>query len=204
MCKEFFFRSKKIRGFTLTEMAIVLGVASAVIGAIWGVAGSVKSQRNNVDAVNELQAIKQSIFDMRAGQPFTVTPGTDITSTLITAGVIPSLYTSSPTAATTPWGTSLTVKATADRTFHISFLKVPSLSSCINLVLQGTNCDAAQNGCPTEVYVAGGEISQIPAVGVPNGWQQVLTPALAKTFCGNNTYIGSTITNDTVEFDYAL
>jgi type II secretory pathway pseudopilin PulG len=207
---------KKIRGFTLTEMAIVLGVASAVIGAIWGVAGSVKSQRNNLDAANELQTIKQNIIDMRGGHSFNVT-GTNsqsITGDLIAAGVIPSNYISNTGGAVTPWGTNLEVydigpnilswilPAPIER-FRISFYNLPTFSSCMNLILQGTNCDAGQNGCPLVVYTIKSAYNKTPDP-APGGWQQVLTKDVVKALClPNFAPDGTPNSINSVEFDYA-
>jgi len=192
-------------GFTLNELAIVLGAVAMVLGGIWAVAGNVRTKQAAGDAVTMLQVVKSNLLDMRKGQPFSSTG--EITSALISAKVIPTNFISatSATQAVTPWGKPFRVYATAARTVRIVFSNVPSKGACITMLLQGTLCEAGKMGCPTSVAVKDGAETEapnpMPGTGTaPGGWR-VMTPENAATLCNFNSYSGST---NTVEFYYSL
>ena len=194
------------RGYTLTELMIVLGVASLIMAAIWTAAGNVSNVQKNNDAVSELQTVVQNILTMRQGQPFGVAVSTDITLGLMTSGIVPNTYVNAASPASTPWsGSTLKIWANPTaanaRRFRVTFYKV-TLPGCIALLLQGTACQANQSGCPVDVFTNATVASAItPAVGT--GWSTAMDVATATNLCGSNTYPGTTTTN-TVEFDYSL
>ena len=207
------------RGFTLTELAIVMGVMGVILSAIWWAAGNAgEAQRDNA-GVTELQTVSQNILSLMQGQTF-VTTACDsggafpcpITKGMIKAQAIPSTYidTVTPTTADSPWSAkNFMVYAGAggdSKIFRLSFFQVTQ-KGCLILLLQGTTCQVGQVGCPTKVWtnnpVGGGTTgsSAVPSA-TGTGWQTALGPTLANTMCAANNYAGAG--NNSVEFDYSL
>jgi hypothetical protein len=134
---------------------------------------------------------------------------------MIVAQAIPSSYVNVQTGVTAdnPWSPqNLYVYATGAKTFQIWFYNV-SYQGCLTLLLQGTACQAGQEGCPTAIYTAGGgggNMCQPNQSNCPNssptynatniGWQ-VATPTIVNTMCGANNYHGGT---NSVIFQYTL
>lgn len=87
--------SLKISGFTLTEIAIVLSVAGAIIGAIWATVATVSNNNKAYLAIQQVQQIAQNIreYYMNASGIFPLPPQTSacgmINQTLINANLIP-------------------------------------------------------------------------------------------------------------------
>ncbi len=185
-------------GFTLTEMAVVLAVGAALIGGIWGVAATVRSQSTVADAIAELQTIKQNILDR--GQPFLAAG--DVTAQLVTAGVIPQDYIRTNNTVRTPWATDVTITAVTTRQFRITFSNVRNTGPCEKLVLSGIACEAssvggvvtANAGCPVGVRINNTLI--LPSA-APEGWTYYKPTNLAN--CRGNPQ-----ERYTIAFDYAL
>ena len=97
------------RGFTLTEMAIVLGVIGLILGAIWVAAASVYANLYVSEASTETIMIVQNFKALyginRNGQ---ASNGMDITALAINAGLIPSnmIQTGNTSYALGPWSNS--------------------------------------------------------------------------------------------------
>ncbi len=81
-----------LRGFTLTELAIVLGVIGTMLGGIWLAAGAVNSNMKTNQAITELQAITQNIRAMNGSRQNFSSAATvaDQTAQFMTAGVFPN------------------------------------------------------------------------------------------------------------------
>lgn len=132
------------KGFTLTEVAIVLGIMGLILGAIWVAASSVYANQRVSKANTELMTIAQNIRSTFATQAQVDTAAsTDITTSLIRAGVFPTdaINGGNPNTATSvlsPWnlGTivvySMTVNTTGDA-FEIQFRNIPQ-AACISLL----------------------------------------------------------------------
>ncbi|MDR3450718.1 MAG: type II secretion system protein [Alphaproteobacteria bacterium] len=200
---------RRNRGFTLVELALVMGVIGAVISAIWWSSTSTREAQRQNDAVSELQTVSQGVIALMQGQTFKA-PFGNITSTMITAQAIPSIYIDkqTPTTADHPWSTgNFTVTSISARVFRVAFTNV-SQSGCLALLLQGTSCQAGQTQCPTEVYTNGTAKTcqpnqtacsgAVPATGI--GWQ-VMGGSIAATMCAANSYTGGT---NNVSFDFSL
>jgi prepilin-type N-terminal cleavage/methylation domain-containing protein len=88
------------RGFTLTEIAIVLGVMGMILGAIWGAASTVYANKKTTAALQEILAI---VANVRGLYPNGQIPAATVLSPiLINAGQVPSNMIGS--CAGTPWG----------------------------------------------------------------------------------------------------
>jgi type II secretory pathway pseudopilin PulG len=129
-------------GFTLTEIAIVLGIMGLILGAIWVAASGVYNNQKVSKANTELMTIAQGVRAMYSTQTAVDTAaGTDESGALATGGVFPNDIVIAGAAAEPyangPWtGSSIrvfssTVTNTGDA-FQIEFADVPP-SACIQL-----------------------------------------------------------------------
>lgn len=94
-------RVRRKRGFTLTELVLVLGVASLIIGAIW-VAVRMVSERSGINRVIEQSITVVQHVREYYGATTNRLPGpagTDITATVDTARLIPVDMRATPGAA---------------------------------------------------------------------------------------------------------
>lgn len=105
------------KGFTMTELAIVLAVAGIFLGGVW-VAGSVVTQNMRVgDTVGQMITIVRNVRTLYASQSrFTGAAGSDITTAMVNAEVFPPQMVENGTPRTA-WKTSvqLLVGAGQDR-----------------------------------------------------------------------------------------
>ncbi len=169
LCTDFsLFRSKRMRGFTLTELSIVIGITGLVLGAIW-VAASGVSQSNKVQlAVKEAATILQNYRTLFATHP--VDTGndvkddtwTDITCLGVNSGFFPNEMVASlpPCVANTqgyplsPWGGWLYVWGVQfTQSIVLQYNNLPQ-AACIQMAAQLFNSpdiiwqQVAGNGAP--------------------------------------------------------
>jgi prepilin-type N-terminal cleavage/methylation domain-containing protein len=111
MLRKLHIRNKK--GFTLTELAIVLGVIGSILGAIWTAAGRANDSNKTQKAVSETLSIVTGYRTLYAQHPVDVADGTDITCMGVNAGFYPADMLAAGVACTTttygsypstPWG----------------------------------------------------------------------------------------------------
>jgi prepilin-type N-terminal cleavage/methylation domain-containing protein len=190
-------------GFTLTEVAIVLGIAGLVVGGVWAVASSAYEKWRINQAVQELNTAVQNMLTLYQNR---VPPNTtwcdmnqgDMNDSVIKVGVISAQWvipstTPSCKTAISPWGPKFVIWTTADTTgattkaFGVSFFGPIPTDACIALLLQGTSCDTNQPGCP---YQVGGLSASdtLPSPPPAGGWQAIMTPAEAANLCGTNQF----------------
>ena len=133
--------SKKMRsqkGFTLTEIAIVLGIMGLILGAIWTAASAVYSNRRSEEAQTAVIQAVQSLRVLYSTQAQFEAPG-DMNEELSKAGAIPKnlvLYKNTGefdgTSGPFPNG-KFNVTATDTTTFAITMSLVPR-ENCINII----------------------------------------------------------------------
>lgn len=87
--------SRTVRGFTLTEAAIVLGIVGLILSAIWVAAGSVYANYRVGKTAEQLLSIVQSVRSLHSGVSQFPAAG-DITLDLARAGV-PARWSSTST-----------------------------------------------------------------------------------------------------------
>jgi len=139
------------QGFTLTEIAIVLGIIGLILGAIWVAAANVYNNLRITKATTELLEIAQNVRSLYA-MDLSVDQGADMTGdpqpagsfrTYLKAGIFPSdtLDTGNPATATQafdPWDGNIDVDAVTINTpgdgFSIAISGMPQ-SACFNLIM---------------------------------------------------------------------
>lgn len=189
----------KKKGFTLTEIAIVLGIIGIILGSIWVAAAAVYNNLRVSHANTEFLQLVQGIRGLYATQ--TSTAGLN-NQQVICSNAEPSdmayLNCAGAGAATglnSPWpGTATVVVApstdAANAGFTVSMTNVPP-PACISLLtaLGGTNRDpglfAAEGGAAFAAGVGG---TASTAAGVANN--APITPAIAQVACGTGTAPG--------------
>ena len=148
------------RGFTLTEIAIVLGIIGLILGSIWVAAGAVYNNLRVSKAQTELIQITQAVRSLYATQAVTGDGSQELTAALVAAKVFPTDTVNSGTGANNavtspvgPWVNShiriysTTNPNTGGQTgdsFQVLFQNVPQ-SACIALATSasGTGRDTA-------------------------------------------------------------
>ncbi len=200
-------RNAKNRGaFTLTELAIVMGVIGTIIGAIWLAASNTNEARKENDAVNEVQQVIMNMDTLMMGQTLSQGGGANITSAMLAAAVIPSNYGSSgnPSPCTAangctadnPWQTTdflmYQMGASPSRNFYIKIIGIPAQQGCVALISSIMTCQAGQAGCPiyadaasdgTDGATAGGALA-VYASSTP----LAPTPTNITKLCALNSY----------------
>ncbi len=110
-----FSRDKRKSGFTLTEIAIVLGIVGLVLGAIWVAAAAVYNNMRLSKATTELLQISQGVRALYSTATTTGdAAGTDETQNFCKASIFPTDMVASPCAAAAPfakdpWNGTVTV-----------------------------------------------------------------------------------------------
>jgi prepilin-type N-terminal cleavage/methylation domain-containing protein len=209
--------SRRRKGFTLTEIAIVLGIISIILAGVWMAAGQVNEKARVTQVQNEMNAVAQNMTSMLQGgyganiaivNPCAAAPTPcNITAPMITAKAIPQ-WIGTGTSASTPWnptGFILSWIAANPRTYRISLYNI-TRNACLELSMQATNCTPGQPGCPVKAWSKGVQ----PAVGGFNlpGSAAVdltatpMTSAGAEALCLQNTYPGGGAAANSLEFDY--
>lgn len=100
---------RRHRGFSLVEAAIVLGVFSIIVSALWAVVGSVRENIRREQACDQIVTVVNNIRAHYEGEDRIESGYNELTNLLIEKGVIPSDMhrsgTSSPSMrADHPWG----------------------------------------------------------------------------------------------------
>ncbi len=137
-------RRQSKKGFTLTEIAIVLGIMGLVLGAIWVAASGVY---NNLRVNNATTAVMQIAQGVRALYATSATTGytsvTNMTSSLITAHAVPNNLVNGTVLAGPFPGGATAIYATSDGNGFVVSMSNVSQANCIALLaaVAGTGRD---------------------------------------------------------------
>ena len=95
-------------GFTLTEIAIVLGIIGLILSAIWTAAGTVYANQHVAKAATETLMIVQNFKALFGNNPLTDPNGEDMTAFAMAAGLFPAdmVQAGNTTYAIGPWSGS--------------------------------------------------------------------------------------------------
>ena len=148
--------AQKRRGFTLTEIAIVLGIVGIILGAIWAAAAMVYSNNRTKEATTEVLTIIgnwQSIFGNRRVD---IGDWTDITAATITNKFMPSQMVQSGITSQgySPWNGYVVVYSVQSWNgiaVQYGGLSQSACSNFANTLATGTNNELV------DVYITGQE-----------------------------------------------
>jgi len=102
------------KGFTLTEIAIVLGIIGLILGAIWVAAASVYNNQRINQANTAVLQVLQGIRTLYSQQASIPGGAQDITDKMVNAGIVPTNLVVTGTATMrTPWGQSMYIGTNA-------------------------------------------------------------------------------------------
>jgi prepilin-type N-terminal cleavage/methylation domain-containing protein len=185
---------QKKKGFTLTEIAIVLGIIGLILGAIWVAAAGVYQNQRNTHANTQVMQLVQSIRTLYA----TSASDTGLTTaSLITAGAVPTDMVNGATLSD-PYSGATTIQVTTDGLgFYISMSNLTQ-AQCANLLM----AIASANRDPS-LFLASAPALVPPAViGTPI--TITTTPALAIAATANNFGGCTAVTGNVVNFGFGL
>ena len=101
------------RGFTLTEVAIVLAICGIVMGAIWAAANTVRTKHRTETGINHVWQIVNGVRDIYKGHPFAAAD-TDVTAVVTGQGVITA------DMVENPWGGGYAVNFLNTNQFYVT------------------------------------------------------------------------------------
>jgi len=179
-------RDHSRKGFTLTEIAIVLGIIGLILGAIWVAASAVYNNLRVSKTTTQLLQVTQAVRAMYATTS-TVDPSANMAvgavgagtfpATYAQAGVFPSDMVISATAPTVQdvWGGAAGVTATtttaANDSFAVIFTGVPT-AACISLLTGNTGSGRDVNMVGASATAPGGGTPGTTALPVLSGAAQ--------------------------------
>lgn len=206
---------RSLKGYTLTELAIVFGIAGAMLSGLWATASMASQSWSADDAANELETIQDNISQIMTGRQLpNALWGANITPRLIASKSIPAGYINqaSPTTVDNPWSagsgpnwSGVVVWGINSNTYRVSFYKTTQ-KGCIGLLAAATQCWAGQTGCPKEIYTnwafTSCQPNQAGCTGTPTatgtGWRALGGMAEIISLCQQNPQ-----NSGSVEFDYS-
>ena len=194
----------KRRGFTLTEIAIVLGIIGLILGAIWAAASSVYANQKANSAQQGILAAAQAVRSMFATSANTGVTGANIAS----PGMFPINWQSPTGSLGNPWH----INPAANKNFAFVFgnqsvfgIELDGISNigCAQLVAFYNQASSSVNGGSVPGLV-GNNISINAPGGTPANAPVLLAgawpTALAPSFLGSS----AGCTNAAADLDYGL
>lgn len=185
-------KSRK-KGFTLTEIAIVLGIIGLILGAIWTAASSVYANQKATKATTEVLSILQGVRTLYASQSVTGdVDGTSETATYFTAGAFPSDMGTTAATLVNPWGGTVGVISgtytTTGDSIIMEFSKV-SNAGCANLI--SATAGASRDSGVVYANATGttkiGAALTITGGGLMGSTPATVTPTAAAGVCTNTS-----------------
>ena len=193
---------QKKKGFTLTEIAIVLGIMGMVLGAIWVAASNVyNNQRVNQGQSAVLQVL-QAVRTLYAQQAIIAVGNR--TAELVQAGVIPTNLIGPGNTMVTPWGGSMYIGGTTDGQSVAITLNGMSTALCVGIVsgVAGASHDRTLQDTSVTAAVAA---PAVPAVAAGTNLTTSVTPKLGGTIAaGTGTGCTAATPTNSVVFVFGL
>jgi prepilin-type N-terminal cleavage/methylation domain-containing protein len=130
-------QKRKQRGFTLTEIAIVLGIVGLILGAIWVAAGAVYTNLRVSSTSRDMLAMAQGIRTLYTNQGLMDAGFTTVN--LIASGVAPGdMVNTATNTLSDAWGGAITFTPattinTAGDSFVVDLSGVPT-GACVSLL----------------------------------------------------------------------
>lgn len=180
------------RGFTLTEIAIVLGVIGLILGSIWVAASSVYNNQKTAKTNTQVLSIAQAVRSLYASVASTGdADGTDETTNLCKANVFPNdmVTGGAPTCTSVKnvWNGAVTVKSTSKNVagtgdaFSVAYAGLPTaVCAALETALGGTS-GVWYVGVPAYAIAAGNVNSAAVTIGGAMAATQCTASATANT-----------------------
>lgn len=181
-------KARAMRGFTLTEAAIVLGIVGLILGAIWVAAASVYNNLRVSRTSEQILQIAQNVRSIYSTQNIISANTTALE--IARAGGIPKDMMDDPNNPTTikdVWGGDITINRTTGPapgvlgdSFYITFTRVPQ-QACTDIMVRNT-------GSGRDSGLVGVDNGPIATTAFP------LTIGNAIAKCGVTTVAGNSVT----------
>lgn len=180
------------RGFTLTEIAIVLGIVGLILGAIWVAASAVYNNLRISTTVRDMIALSQGVRNLYANQG---TMDAITTNNLICTGAVPNDLVVGTCAAggatmVDSWGgaitwTPATTISTAGNSFVIDLAGIPQ-PGCVGLLT-----DSSTRSTGSGIYgVNAGNAAFNTIAGVGQTTNYTGTTAVTACALATNNHVG--------------
>ena len=143
------------RGFTLTELAIVLGVIGIILGAIWSAAAMIHQKQTSITTIKQIQTIASNIRALYAGRKvFASSATSNATWSFVNSGAIPGEMVVNGNVVSV-WGGAFAVwtNTLSNSVFRLSYYGIKS-STCTE-VATAIIGDAQTSGPINLVTVSG-------------------------------------------------
>ncbi|MCL2469947.1 MAG: prepilin-type N-terminal cleavage/methylation domain-containing protein [Alphaproteobacteria bacterium] len=183
--------ARSVRGFTLTEAAIVLGIVGLLLGAIWVAAAAVYNNMRISTTTTQILQMAQAIRAIHATSQ-TIDDGVtaqDGAVLMARAGAVPKDMLDdalNPNSVTSVWNSEVTIEAAADtqgnagRAFRITYTGVPQ-SACSDLLVRNTGA-----GRDTGLVSAGANGAEVTRDNMPIGVTTAVQQCNVTTTAGND------------------
>ena len=174
---------KKVRGFTLTEIAIVLGIIGLILGGVWVAATEVRDASRCNQAVQDISTMAANMRSTFSATNAFSLSGKQ-TPNMITAGVIPNDLLGTTAGSTkNAWNGAVDIYLN-NTNFTIQYSNIP-VTVCNQIASQVANIGTGD--APTDLLINGTDTA-IPnngtaATGCPAGQTTGLCTAAVSAAC---------------------
>lgn len=160
------------RGFSLTELAMVLGVIGMILSSLWSVVSTVREKVRREQAINQVVISVRNIRDFYMGRGFVQTPSgsgsfESLTHYLLSQGVLPPEMIRDRSASTLradlPWGpVGVSGSLVANGTFAVDNTDVSASPDFFRIELRGLS----YANCVALGAALGGDAAAVPSTSV--------------------------------------
>lgn len=197
-------REGQRRGFTLTEIAIVLGIIGLILGAVWAAASAVYSNMRTSQAEQGITATAQAVRSMFAASNNT---GQSSAALITTPGMFPVSWNSTTAGVVgNPWNQNpagnLSYVVGLNAQFAIELDNISDAGCAALLSYFNANASTLTGGQiaglvgTASVVKAGGQTAGTPGLGT--------TKAIVTTYASPTTCIGGSGNNDSVSVTFDM
>ncbi len=128
---------RSLRGFTLMEVIIVIGVLGFMLGGIWMITATVREQQQIQSTFGHMMMIVQNVKSLYAKTHKINTPSNFNTANMVKAGIFPEEIldaTSIPPVPKTVWDTDIELSAPTTTSFTLLYEATIPNVACRTLI----------------------------------------------------------------------